>query len=97
MYQTPTLTWHRSLRFVKTLTPVKAFYAFAFALILASGVLLAFPPTTASAANCSADCGNGETITITGASTCSCTNYQGCTWTINGRNFASLCGTTPPQ
>ena len=85
----------RSLSNLKVLASVKSLYTLAFALLLTTGALVAFPPTNTLAANCSAACGQGETITITGATTCSCTDNQGCTWTFAGKNYAQSCGTVP--
>ena len=80
---------------LKAVASVKSIYTIAFALLLTSGILVAFPPTSTLAAACSATCGQGETISIAGASSCSCTDNQGCTWTINGKNYAATCGVQP--
>jgi hypothetical protein len=71
MFQTSRVLTHSALRRFKALPCVKTLYAVAFVVLLASGMLLAFPLTTTFAANCSADCGTGEVINITGAATCS--------------------------
>jgi hypothetical protein len=85
----------RTLSGLKAMVSMKSVYTLAFALLLASGILVAFPPASSLAANCSASCGQGETITITGATSCSCTDNQGCTWTFAGKSYAQTCGTVP--
>ena len=95
MTQMSRLTSSRILCKLKALTSVKSVYTFAFALLLATGTLVAIPPTNTLAADCSANCNQGEKITITGASSCSCTDNQGCTWTFAGKNYAANCGTVP--
>jgi hypothetical protein len=97
MTQTSCLTSVRILSKLKALTSVKSVYTFAFALLLATGTLVAFPPTNTLAADCSANCNQGEKITITGATTCSCTDNHGCTWTFAGKNYSAMCGTIPIQ
>lgn len=69
-------------------------YAIGFALVLASGALLAHPPTTALAASCDAKCQYGSGIHVSGFS-CSCTDNDGCTWkdTQGGPSFTQKCGT----
>ena len=98
MRQTRFDALRRSLRRLGGLSLTKMFYAFALVLVLGGGLLVAFPPSTAFAVDCSADCGNGEKISITGATTCQCTNGSGCTWQINGKIFSASCGVQgPPQ
>jgi hypothetical protein len=80
---------------LKALTSVKSVYTLAFALLLATGTLVALPPTKTLAADCSANCNQGEKITITGATSCSCEDNKGCTWTFAGKNYASECGKVP--
>jgi len=71
---------------------IYSLYATGLALVLASGILLANPPTTACAANCSARCEYGESIsTPIGSTTCSCTDNVGCSWTINGQTYSQDC------
>jgi hypothetical protein len=82
---------------LKALTSVKSVYALAFALLVATGTLVALPPTNTFAADCSANCNQGEKITITGATRCSCEDNVGCTWTFAGKNYAAQCGTVPIQ
>lgn len=94
MYQTSHLTFGRSLSNLKAIVSVKSVYSLAFALLLASGMLVVFPPTSTLAATCSATCAGGQTITVTGASSCSCIDYSGCAWTIDGHNWSSNCATT---
>lgn len=95
MNQSSRFTFRPKLSSLKAKGLVKSAYTLAFALLLASGILVALPPTSTLAAACSANCGQGETISIAGASTCSCTDNSGCTWTINGHNYSSSCGTIP--
>ena len=59
---------------------IYSLYTIGFALVLASGALLTHPPTTALAANCTAQCQYGSNISVSGSS-CSCTDNDGCTWT----------------
>jgi len=82
----------RRLSNLKAFASVKSVYTLAFALLLITGTLVAFPPSNTLAANCTANCNQGEAITITGASTCSCTDNVGCTWTFAGKNYSSSCG-----
>lgn len=85
----------RTLSSLKATAPVKSVYALAFALLLGSALLVAFPPTTTKASTCSASCGQGETISVTGSS-CSCTDNTGCSWTAaDGKNYTSSCGKVP--
>ena len=66
-------------------------YTIGFALVLASGVLLTHPPTTALAATCDAQCQYGSAIHVSGSS-CSCTDNVGCTWTNSaGESFTQNC------
>lgn len=66
-------------------------YVFGLALVFASVILLAHPPTTAFAAGCFASCQYGSDISVTG-STCSCTDNVGCTWTdSSGKSFSQKC------
>jgi hypothetical protein len=96
MYQALRITWGRSLSRLKAIASVKSVYTLAFALLLASGILLAFPPPSALAANCSASCAGGSSISVTNATSCSCTDNAGCTWTTGGSNYASSCASPPP-
>jgi hypothetical protein len=64
-------------------------YAIGFGLVLASAVLITFPPT-ALAATCETTCSNGEVIRVSGES-CAC-NANGCTYTdSNGVRKTKLC------
>jgi hypothetical protein len=65
-------------------------YVVGFVLVLASGVLLTYPPTTAFAATCDAVCQYGSNIHVSGSS-CSCTDNVGCTWTENGQSYTQNC------
>lgn len=95
MNQTSRFTLGRRLSGLKASAAVKSVYALAFALLLAGALLVAFPPTTSKASSCSADCGQGETISVKG-STCSCTDNTGCSWTgADGKNYSSSCGKVP--
>ena len=85
MPQTLRLTVTRSLSNLKALAAVKSVYTLALVLLLATGTLVAFPPSNTLAADCSASCSQGEKITISGASTCSCTDNVGCTWNFGGK------------
>lgn len=96
MYQALRVTRGRTLSCLKAIASVKAAYTLAFALLMASGILLAFPPTGVLAASCSASCAGGSSISVTDATTCSCTDNSGCTWTVNGHNYASNCAIEPP-
>lgn len=95
MTQTSCSTSARTRSKLKALTSVKSVYTLAFALLLATGTLVALPPTKTLAADCSANCNQGEKITITGATSCSCEDNKGCTWTFAGKNYSSSCGTVP--
>ena len=98
MYQALRVTRGRTLSSLKAMASVKAVYTLAFAALLATGILLAVPPTSALAASCSATCEGGSSIEVSSATSCSCQDFIGCTWTSNGRNFAAMCGTGgPPQ
>ena len=92
MYQALLATLGCTLSSLKAMASVKTVYTLAFAVLLASGILVTFPPTTTFAATCSSNCGQGETISVTGT-TCSCTDNSGCTWTSGGKNYSSSCGT----
>ena len=90
-----TQTFVRTRSTLKALTSVKSIYTLAFALLLATGTLVALPPTNTLAADCSANCNQGEKITITGASSCSCEDNKGCAWTFAGKNYSATCGAAP--
>jgi len=92
MPQTLRLAVTRRMPKLKAFATVKSVYTLAFALLLATGTLVAFPLSTTLAANCQANCNQGQQITITGASTCTCTDNVGCTWTFAGKNYSSACG-----
>lgn len=98
MYQALRVTWGRTLSGLKAMASVKLVYTLAFAALLATGILLAVPPTSTLAANCSATCAGGASIEVAGASSCSCSDGIGCTWTSGGHEFAQMCGSGgPPQ
>ena len=68
---------------------IYSLYAVGLALVLASGILLANPPSV-FAATCSAACQYGSGITVSG-STCSCTDNVGCTFTNSQGTFTQNC------
>ena len=69
-------------------------YAAAFALLLAGGVVLLTPPTTVYACGGYAMCQYGDSVQIPpGASSCSCTDNVGCTWTKDGKTYTQKCAT----
>jgi hypothetical protein len=70
---------------------VKTLYAFALALLVVSGFMLALPPPSTVAANCAADCRTGEVINIKEVSFCSCMDDVGCAWTRAGKSYAKRC------
>ena len=71
---------------------IYSLYAAAFALVFAAGVLLLTPPTTVYACTGSASCQNGESVRIpVGATSCSCDDNVGCTWTIGGKTYSQKC------
>ena len=73
---------------------IYSLYAAAFALIFAGGVILLTPPTTVYACTGSARCQFGESVVIPlGATSCSCVDNVGCTWTKDGRSYSQKCAT----
>lgn len=69
--------------------PIYSLYVSGLALILVSGILLAYPPI-ALAATCETTCSNGDIIRVSGTS-CTCTE-NGCTWVdSNGRQHTRVC------
>lgn len=67
-------------------------YVAGLALVLASGMLLINPPTVAYACTGSASCQYGDSVSIpSGASSCSCTDNVGCTWTSGGTSYSQKC------
>ena len=67
-------------------------YAAALAAIFAGAVLLLTPPTTVYACGGYALCQYGESVNIPpGASSCSCTDNIGCTWTKDGKSYTQKC------
>ena len=73
---------------------IYSLYAAAFAVALAGAVVLLTPPVTVYACTGSARCDHGENIVIPpGATTCSCKDNDGCTWTKNGVNYTQKCAT----
>lgn len=73
---------------------IYSLYAAALAVSLAGAVLLLTPPRTVYACTGSARCQFGESVEIpTGATSCSCDDNVGCSWTINGVNYSQKCAT----
>lgn len=71
---------------------IYSLYAAGFTLALAGAVLLLTPPRTVYACTGSARCQYGENVSIpTGATSCSCEDNVGCTWTINGVKYSQKC------
>ena len=71
---------------------IYSLYAAAFALIFAGGVVLLTPPTTVYACGGYALCQYGQAVTIpSGATSCSCTDNVGCTWTKDGKTYTQKC------
>jgi hypothetical protein len=67
-------------------------YAAALALVLAGGVMVLTPPRTVFACGGYALCQYGESVHIpSGASSCSCTDNVGCTWTKDGKTYSQDC------
>ena len=67
-------------------------YAAAFALVLAGAAIVLTPPTTVYACGGYASCQYGNSVHIpSGASSCSCTDNVGCTWTVNGKSYSQDC------
>lgn len=84
-----TTTWRNLVK------PIHSLYAAAFALVVAGGVILFTPPTTVYACGGYATCLHGAAIVIPdGATTCSCTDNVGCTWTTkDGKKYKQDCAT----
>lgn len=73
---------------------IYSLYAAAFALALAGAVLLLTPPITVYACTGSARCQYGEGVVIpAGATSCSCVDNVGCSWTLNGVKYSQKCAT----
>jgi len=71
---------------------IYSLYAAAFALVLAGAVVLLTPPTTVYACGGYALCQYGDAVHIpSGASSCSCTDNVGCTWTAGGKTYTQKC------
>ena len=68
---------------------IYSLYAVGLALVLASGILLANPPSVFAAA-CAASCQYGSSISVSGSS-CSCTDNVGCTFTNSQGTFTQNC------
>ena len=68
---------------------IYSLYAVGLALVLASGILLANPPSVL-AATCSARCQYGSDVHVSGTS-CSCTDNAGCTFTNSEGTFTQNC------
>lgn len=70
---------------------IYALYAVGIALVLASGIMLANPPTVFAAA-CTARCTHGDNISVSGTQ-CSCQDNVGCTFTNSQGTFTQKCAT----
>jgi len=71
---------------------IYSLYAAALAVALAGAVLLLTAPRTVYACTGSAQCQYGESVRIpSGATSCSCDDNVGCSWTINGVNYSQKC------
>ena len=71
---------------------IYSLYAAGFAFALAGAVLLLTPPRTVYACTGSARCQYGENVSIpVGATSCSCVDNVGCSWTINGVTYSQKC------
>ena len=71
---------------------IYSLYAAALAVVLAAGVILLTPPTTVYACGGYASCQYGNSVHIpSGATSCSCTDNVGCTWTANGQSYSQAC------
>lgn len=67
-------------------------YAVGVALVLAGGAILLTPPTIVYACTGSARCEFGESVVIPlGATSCNCTDNDGCTWVKNGQTYSQKC------
>ena len=64
-------------------------YSLVIALVLASGIVLANPPSV-FAASCIASCQHGSSVSVSGT-TCSCTDNVGCTFTNSQGTFTQNC------
>jgi hypothetical protein len=72
--------------------PIYSLYAAAVVLVLAAAFVLLTPPTTVYACGGYATCQYGNSVSIpSGASSCSCTDNVGCTWTVNGQTRSQPC------
>jgi hypothetical protein len=73
-------------------------YALCLAFVLASAALLAYPPTSVFACTGSASCANGGTIWVPdGATSCNCTDNEGCKWTKGGKKYKQNCAGPGPE
>ena len=71
---------------------IYSLYGAAFALIFAGAVVLLTPPTTVYACGGYASCQYGSSVHIpSGATSCSCTDNVGCTWTKDGKSYSQDC------
>jgi hypothetical protein len=71
---------------------IYSLYAAGFALALAGAVVLLTPPVTVYACTGSARCQYGESVVIpSGATSCSCDDNVGCSWTISGVKYSQKC------
>lgn len=71
---------------------IYSLYAAALAVALAGAVLLLTPPRTVYACSGSALCEHGNSVSIpSGATSCSCEDNVGCSWTANGVKYSQKC------
>lgn len=71
---------------------IYSLYAAGFALALAGAVVLLTPPITVYACTGSARCQYGDNVSIpAGATSCSCDDNVGCSWTVNGVKYSQKC------
>jgi hypothetical protein len=71
---------------------IYSLYTAGVVLALAGAMLLLTPPITVYACTGSARCQYGESVSIpSGATSCSCDDNVGCSWTINGVRYSQKC------
>ncbi|HXQ71283.1 MAG TPA: hypothetical protein VN844_12385 [Pyrinomonadaceae bacterium] len=71
---------------------IYSLYAAALAVALAGAVLLLTPPRTVYACTGSASCEHGDSVAIPmGATSCSCQDNVGCSWTKDGVKYSQKC------
>ena len=77
---------------MKRIYSLYSLYATGVAFALVGAVLLLTPPRTVYACTGSARCQYGDNVSIpSGATSCSCEDNVGCTWTINGVKYSQKC------